>query len=88
MRVEGDGIKNTDTFTVGDNWEIAWDTKPGDFSGNFSVTAKPVSGDGDEQLVANVMGASQDHSMQYTAGTYYLEINADQPYEIVVSDYH
>lgn len=87
LEVQGDGEKNTDTFTVGSNWEIEWNTKPGEMEGNFQVDAKSTSG-GDDLSVANVMGTSHDHSMEYTPGTYYLSINADQPYDIVVSDYH
>jgi hypothetical protein len=86
--VKGEGAKNTEAFTVGHNWMVSWETKPGEFSGNFQVFLYSAADNSIAGTVANVMGKNTDHSMEYSPGTYYLQINADQPYALSVSDYH
>jgi len=83
----GSGIKNTETFHVTSNeWFIAWDTRPGQYGDmNFIVTV--YNSDGSyKDSAANVIGASNDHTVERGAGDYYLNINTAQPYTIEIQE--
>ena len=80
----GSGTKKTPKFTVGDEWKLTWEAKAGQYGdGNFIVC---IYEEGSEMpdIVANVIGANKDESYQYTAGTFYLDINAGEPYAIAI----
>jgi len=80
----GSSIKSTETFTVGPEWKIAWDTKPGQYGAmNFQIYVYDAAG-GLTGLAANIIGADHDESIQHEAGTYYLQFNSAQPYEVKV----
>ena len=82
--------KNTETFTVGDEWKIKWATKATDSV--YTLLRIQIYRPGDEVSgfvgeVAGSKGDDADESMQYTPGTYYLRIiTASQPYAIQVWD--
>lgn len=79
---EGNGTKNTEKFTVSDEWCIEWSTTPGEFGGlNFQIF---VNGGVFPDVAANVIGAGKDVSYQHEAGTYWLTINTAQPYKVRV----
>ena len=85
VTIAGDSIKETESFTVANReWRVAWDTQPGEHGdGIFSFDI--MTSDGDYVTTgANVMGASQDSTVQRGAGDYYLAINATQAYTITV----
>lgn len=79
----GSGTKNTRPFKVGRRWVVAWYTEG---AGNFAITIHKLTGE-TVDMAANVVGKSEDESYQYQPGTYYLEISADQSYEVNVADY-
>jgi hypothetical protein len=82
----GSSIKNTETFHItSDEWTIAWATKPGEY-GNMNFQIYIYNSDGTlKDVAANVIGASNDHTVERGAGDYYLEINTAQPYKIEVA---
>ena len=83
---QGEGIKSTETFTVGREWKIRWLTEPGQIGdSNFAITVYDANGNY-SALAANVIGANRDESIYHQAGTYYLEIMSGQPYIIEVWD--
>ena len=78
---QGNGIKTTEKFTVGSEWAISWTTKAG------ILQIYVYASDGELfNLAANTMIAGSDISYFHKAGTYYLEINALQPYTVQVSE--
>lgn len=88
--VTGNEMKKTQPFAVGAHWAIAWDSEPNDQgSGALCVSVyKAYDASAPVDIVANVMGKSNDQSYEYTPGTYYLDIDSDEPYAITILDYH
>lgn len=83
---QGSGTKKTPKFTVGSEWKVKWDTKPGQYGDmNFMVDIYKEGSDMPDS-VANVIGKSKDESCQYDSGTYYLDINSGQPYIVEIWD--
>ncbi len=81
---EGESTKDTETFTVpSDQFKISWDTKPGNFEGNFIFTIKNADGSF-KAAGANVIGTNSESTIVRGAGDYYLSITATQPYKITV----
>lgn len=83
----GNGIKNTETFHASsDEWAIVWDTRPGKY-GDMNFQIYVYNSDGTlKDVAANVIGASNDHTIERGAGDYYLNINTAQPYSITVKE--
>ncbi len=80
----GNGSKTTEKFTVGSEWKIVWDTKPGPYGAmNFQIYIYDDQGN-ISGVAANVIGSSSDESFQYQSGTYYLQFNTAQPYQVKV----
>ena len=81
----GDGIKDTEKFTVGGEWRIDWDFTPGQFSGIMQIY---VYSDGGQVsgVAANTQKAGPDTSFQHQAGTYYLKINSSGAWKVAVQD--
>jgi hypothetical protein len=81
---EGESTKDTETFHVpSDQFKISWDTKPGNFEGNFIFTIKNADGSL-KAAGANVIGTNSESTIVRGAGDYYLSITATQPYKITV----
>ncbi len=82
---EGEAAKDTETFTVGSEWCLDWNTEPGEFGeGNFLIYINSSPNNLPVAIAANVIGANTDVSYQHSAGTYYLTIYATQPYTVRV----
>lgn len=81
----GNSIKNTETFHITSNeWTISWDTEPGKYGEmNFQIYVYDANGNL-KDVAANVIGASNDHTIERGSGDYYLTINTAQPYTIQV----
>jgi len=81
---EGESTKDTETFHVpSDQFKISWDTKPGNFEGNFIFTINNADGSF-KAAGANVIGANNESTIVRGAGDYYLSITTTQPYKIYV----
>lgn len=81
---EGESTKDTETFHVStDQFKISWDTKPGNFEGNFIFTINNADGSF-KAAGANVIGTNNESTIVRGAGDYYLSITATQPYKITV----
>lgn len=82
----GNGTKQTQKFTVRNEWRIRWNTQPGPYGAmNFQIYIYSENGELDG-VAANVIGSSQDVSYQHRSGTFYLTINTAQPYSIAVDE--
>lgn len=82
----GDGIKSTPSFTVGDEWAIEWATQPGQFGAmNFQIYTYTSDGQLSD-VDANIIGAGGDTSYKHTAGTYYLQVNSAQHWQVSIWD--
>ena len=81
----GNGIKNTETFTIPSReWRISWDTSPGEYGAmNFQIFVYNEDGSL-EGVAANVIGADKDSSIMRGTGNYYLMINTAQPYTVII----
>ena len=80
----GDGIKDTEDFTVGGEWRIDWD-----YTGSSGIIQIYVHESPSKRLVgvaANTQKAGADTSFQRGAGTYYLTINATGGWKVAVQD--
>jgi outer membrane murein-binding lipoprotein Lpp len=81
----GSSTKDTETFHVdSDQCRIAWDTKAGQYAGNFIFTVHNADGSY-KASGANVIGTNSDSTIVRGSGDYYLSIITAQPYEITVS---
>jgi hypothetical protein len=82
---KGDSIGNTQPFTVGDEWRIVWTSSPGKAGdANFAVDVMKPGDSMPLDTVGNVIGKGGATSYESGAGTYYLSIQADENYNIVV----
>ena len=88
-RFEGKGVKETEAFAIqGREWRISWDTGVNKTfnSGILQITAYDADSGAMKTLAANVMAPDTDSTIMRGAGSYYLSINAMQPYTITVED--
>lgn len=83
---QGDGIKDTEDFTVGDQWRIDWDYTPGPYGGIIQIFVYDAKTKQLVDLVANTQKAGADSSFQRAAGTYYLKVNATGGWKVDVQD--
>lgn len=81
----GDGIKNTETFSIpGNEWRIKWRTWPGEYGDmNFQIMIYD-NAENLEGIAANVIGRGEDVSYHRGRGDYYLTINSGQNFEVEV----
>jgi len=80
----GSSIKTTETFSVGDEWMVIWDTKPGNMGdGLFAIYINDSQGN-PVGVDANVTGKGSDSRVHHGAGDFYFTINTMQPYVIRV----
>jgi hypothetical protein len=87
-RWTGKGAKTTDTFHISSNtWRISWVTRPRENT-EYSLGLLQIyvlKSDGSLfNIAANVIGEDKDSSVLHGSGDYYLTINTDQPYIVVV----
>jgi hypothetical protein len=82
----GTGIKNTEDFTVGEQWKIKWSSSSD--SGIFQIYVYKSSDKSLVGLAANTSKAGSDESFQRGGGTFYLTINsANTNYKVSVEDF-
>ncbi|NLO08135.1 MAG: tetratricopeptide repeat protein [candidate division WS1 bacterium] len=93
QRFSGRSGYNTAPFSVGNQWAIEWSTQSayvegiGAMDSNFIVQVKdPQNPDAFGNLAINTMGTDSGRTIQYRAGTYYLEITAGQPWTLHILD--
>lgn len=85
LDVTGSGIKQTQKFTAGGDWDLEWSYDCASFgtSGNFVVTA--YGSDGLPAVLTNELGAKgADVTHQHNAGTFYLSVNSECSWHVVV----
>lgn len=83
---QGDSAGRSAPFTVGSTWRVQWEARPGPHgAGNFVLYVYRVGSQVPVGVIGNVIGRGHDISYQNGAGTYYLDINADEPYTIGVA---
>lgn len=83
----GEGIKDTESFTVGAEWRIDWDFSPGQYGGIIQVYVHDAATKRLTGVAANTQKQGADTSFQRGAGTYYLSINsANGGWKVAVQD--
>lgn len=83
---KGNSIKNTQKFTVGNDWKIVWSTTPGQYGNmNFVIAVNDENGS-PVSIAANIIGKGSDESYMTTAGTFSLGINTAQNYDIIIEE--
>jgi hypothetical protein len=87
----GNGIKQTGTFTVGDDWKIFWSCDPSSFYGNqYNVQVYVYSSDGTlGDIPVNTIckaGNISDSTEDHQGGSIYLEINSEGSWKIQVQE--
>jgi hypothetical protein len=90
LSVRGSGTKTTQTFTVGDEWDLAWSYNCANFSdgrGNFIVSIQQKGGGITAPAGVNELGTHGDSTEHYhDAGTYYLVMNSECDWAVKVVD--
>ena len=75
----GNGVKNTETFTITNSpFTVSYSFMPDYMANLFSITVTNVNG-GESHLIANIVNNTSeksDMSYVYDKGTFYLEIMA------------
>jgi len=84
---QGDGIKDTEDFVVGNEWRIDWDFSPGQYAGIIQIYVYRSDTRQLVNLVANTQKAGSDSSFQRGAGTYYLKVNSTGGWKVAVQDF-
>lgn len=87
LDVTGTGIKSTQKFTAGGDWDLNWSYDCSNFgsSGNFSVTIYGKDSSDYRGLGANELGAKgADVSHQHDSGTFYLDISSECAWHVTV----
>lgn len=74
----GDGIMRTDTFSVGSERRIDWDSSPEEVAGVLQIYVYDATPEGGAFVgaAANTQKAGPGTSFQHRPGPYYLEIHA------------
>ncbi|MGE5335726.1 MAG: hypothetical protein ACM3N4_13570, partial [Nitrososphaerota archaeon] len=91
---KGNGIQKTDTFTVNsDHWRIAWSCNPKAYGFEYNLIADLTApGDVFGDSVVNVICKANDPSStsgetnEYSAGTFFLDVNSEGPWTFQVEE--
>lgn len=88
LKVSGSGIKNTASFTTGDDWSIKYSFNCANFGGqgNFVVTVYDGDTMGDlpvNELAAKGSDVTYEHG---DSGSHYLSINSECSWTVTVTD--
>ncbi len=90
LSVRGSGTTTTQTFTVGDEWDLVWSYNCAGFSdgtGNFIVSIERKAGGYSSLIGVNQLGAHGDSTEHYhDGGTLYLEVNSECNWAIKAVD--
>jgi len=80
LDVTGSGIKTTQKFTVGEDWDLAWSYDCSGFSdgtGNFIVSVEGGNGTGHPAGVNQLGAGGHDVEHFHNGGQFYLEMNSE-----------
>jgi len=86
--IKGNGIKQTGNFNVqADQWTIAYafDCTAFGQSGNFSVSVYTSDGTPSDIAANAIAIKGQDSTVEHGAGTYYLQVDSECSWHIVVT---
>lgn len=90
LNARGSGTRSTETFTVGDEWDLLWSYTCSGYAGgtgNFIVSVERKGGGFGTPVGVNQLGAGGDSTEHYhDSGTYYLEINSECSWAVKVVD--
>jgi hypothetical protein len=83
----GQGAKTAETFTIASReWKICWATKVNPQLGIGIFQLYLYDGSGELVSVpANVIGTDSDCSVMHQRGSFYIQVNAIQPWELSVT---
>ncbi|MCC9312378.1 hypothetical protein LN042_35895 [Kitasatospora sp. RB6PN24] len=84
LKTSGDGIKNTASFTTGDNWTIhyTYDCSAFGTQGNMQIYVDYPNGD----IAANALGEKgADSTTETGAGTHTLKVNSECKWTVEVT---
>jgi hypothetical protein len=87
LLVQGSGNQTTQTFTVGSQWEVLWNTSPGPGTDGFSITAVNTANTNQVIAIVATSGANESSQSEYQPGTYYLTITSAQPYTVEIANF-
>lgn len=89
LDVSGTGTKSTNKFTAGGDWDLTWSYDCSNFSGgtgNFQVYLYGQNSSDLKGIPVNELGAKgNDVSHQHDSGTFYLEMNSECAWHVVVT---
>lgn len=89
LDISGGGTKSTQTFTVEKSWQLQWSYDCSNFgdSGSFMVAIKNSDGSpSDNEDVSQSGTSGADTEYYHTGGSYYLEVDSECKWHIVVED--
>lgn len=90
LRVRNKKNHKTKQFKIsGSEWKIKWRTKPGKAAAGdeeFIIILYDKNNQDVSEIIANVSGEDEDFAFLEGKGEYFLSINTDQPYEVVVEE--
>lgn len=87
----GDGNKQTQIFTVGNDWKINWSCNPSSFyGGQYNVMVYVYGSDGTlVDLPVNTIcktGNTADNTEEHQSGSIYLEIDSEGSWKVQVQE--
>lgn len=80
----GGAQAQTSPFKVKSPWRVVWKSSPGAMSGNFAVDVDQPGQTLPADSFANVMGQDAGTAYEYTSGSFFLSVNADENFTAVV----
>lgn|ERR1700674_1077500 len=87
LDVQGTGIKSTQKFTAGGDWDLNWSYDCSNFgqNGNFQIYIYGKDSSDLKGIGANELGAKgSDVSHQHDTGTFYLQMNSACAWHVTV----
>lgn len=87
----GDGNKQTQIFTVGDDWKILWSCNPSSsYGGEYNIIVTVYGSDGTLiDLPVNTIcktGNTSDNTEEHQGGSIYLEIDSEGSWKVQVQE--
>ena len=78
--------KTTDPFsTTASQWRMKW-THPND-NDNFAIVVYDATKNEYKKLMVNTIGATNDSSNYYGAGSFYLDISSGSEWTVTIEEY-
>lgn len=87
----GNGIKDTETFTVADDWKLIWTCKPSSFYGDsYNLIVTVYNSDGSmADIAVNTIcksGNTTDSTEEHSGGQIYLDVNSEAYWQLQVQE--